>query len=224
MGWFTAASRFANRTPNWCCATPRTARSSSPCAAIEGQPKPGPSLMPGGQADALTRAELVDLVRFLSELGKVGPYAVDKSRVVRRWQVLPVTPDTMPIVKHDDVTLLLASRHMPWTPAYSTVAGLLPAADVPEFNIVPGHTRGMARFQLNVTAPGRIDLALPAEGLRSVWVDGTSHPPAPRLPLDLAAGEHTLLLVLEPSRLGDLGVELFDVPGSKIQVQAIGGK
>ena len=31
--------------------------------------------MPVGLADTLTRGELVDLVRFLSELGKVGPYA-----------------------------------------------------------------------------------------------------------------------------------------------------
>ena len=45
---------------------------------------------------------------------------------------------------HDGLTLLLANRHMPWTPAYSTVAGLLPAANVPVFNIVPGHTRGLA--------------------------------------------------------------------------------
>ena len=42
--------------------------------------------MPVGLADALTHGELIDLVRFMSELGKVGPYAVDKSRVVRRWQ------------------------------------------------------------------------------------------------------------------------------------------
>src|SRR5262249_54166250 len=48
----------------------------------------GGSLMPEGLADMLARAELVDLVRFLSELGKVGPYSVSKARLVRRWQVL----------------------------------------------------------------------------------------------------------------------------------------
>ena len=48
--------------------------------------------MPVGLVDGLTRAELVDLVRFLSELGKVGPYAVSKQRLVRRWQVLADTP------------------------------------------------------------------------------------------------------------------------------------
>src|SRR5205823_123611 len=47
--------------------------------------KNGGSLMPEGLTDELTRTELVDLVRFLSELGKVGPYQVGKEKVVRRW-------------------------------------------------------------------------------------------------------------------------------------------
>src|SRR5262249_48751694 len=41
------------------------------------------SIMPSGLADELTRPELVDLVRFLSELGKVGPYSVGTRRVCR---------------------------------------------------------------------------------------------------------------------------------------------
>ena len=55
------------------------------------------SLMPDGLADTLTRGELVDLVRFLSELGKVGPYSLGKaglfaagkrsSRPVRVWPI-----------------------------------------------------------------------------------------------------------------------------------------
>ncbi|MFO0907940.1 MAG: c-type cytochrome [Isosphaeraceae bacterium] len=60
---------------------------SVPLSAIEEQ-KPGGSLMPAGLVEPLTRAELIDLVRFLSELGKIGPYSVSKARVVRRWQTL----------------------------------------------------------------------------------------------------------------------------------------
>ena len=51
-----------------------------PRDAIE-EKKEGGSLMPVGLSDGLTRGELVDLVRFLSELGKVGPYAVSQARV-----------------------------------------------------------------------------------------------------------------------------------------------
>jgi putative heme-binding domain-containing protein len=44
------------------------------------------SLMPDGLADQMTKQEFVDLVRFLSELGKVGPYATPKARLIRRWE------------------------------------------------------------------------------------------------------------------------------------------
>ena len=63
-----------------------------PLSSIDDQKTAG-SIMPAGLADGLTRPELVDLVRFLSELGKVGPYAVGTRRVCRRWQVLEPTPE-----------------------------------------------------------------------------------------------------------------------------------
>src|SRR5262249_28089278 len=64
---------------------------SIPVSSIDDQKIAG-SVMPAGLADGLTRSELVDLVRFLSELGKVGRYAVGTRRVCRRWQVLEPSP------------------------------------------------------------------------------------------------------------------------------------
>ena len=58
-----------------------------PVASIEDQ-KPGGSLMPKGLANLMTRAEFVDLVRFLSELGKPGPYAIRAVPAIQRWKVL----------------------------------------------------------------------------------------------------------------------------------------
>ena len=58
-----------------------------PAASIEDQ-KPGGSLMPKGLANLMTRAEFVDLVRFLSELGKPGPYAIRAVPAIQRWKVL----------------------------------------------------------------------------------------------------------------------------------------
>jgi len=87
------------------------------------------SIMPAGLADLLTDAEFLDLCRFLSELGKPGPYAVTAAPVVRRWRV----PDAAGVL----------------VPAYSTVSGALPA-DWPsascEINVV---TPGLIRFKLN---------------------------------------------------------------------------
>ncbi|MBC8002346.1 MAG: hypothetical protein H7X97_07130 [Opitutaceae bacterium] len=47
----------------------------------------GLSLMPGGLLDALSDQERFDLVRFLSELGKSGPYDAAKGGVARIWKV-----------------------------------------------------------------------------------------------------------------------------------------
>ena len=58
-----------------------------PVASIEDQ-KPGGSLMPKGLANLMTHAEFIDLVRFLSELGKPGPYAISSVPTIQRWRVL----------------------------------------------------------------------------------------------------------------------------------------
>ena len=58
-----------------------------PANSIEDQ-KAGGSLMPKGLANLMTRAEFVDLVRFLSELGKPGPYAIRATPAIQRWRVL----------------------------------------------------------------------------------------------------------------------------------------
>ena len=54
------------------------------------------------------------LIRFLSELGKPGPYANNSASVARRWQVAtPVQPDVAPAI----------ATGLKWTPAYSHVSG-----------------------------------------------------------------------------------------------------
>ena len=62
-----------------------------PVATIDDQ-KPGGSLMPKGLANLMTRSEFVDLVRFLSELGKPGPYAIPATLAIQRWKVLETGP------------------------------------------------------------------------------------------------------------------------------------
>ena len=88
------------------------------------------SIMPAGLADELTRPELVDLVRFLSELGKVGPYSVGTRRVFRRWQVLEPTPDARDaLARGGPEAVLRDDRKLAWRPAYTTVAGSLPPSE-----------------------------------------------------------------------------------------------
>ncbi len=87
------------------------------------------SVMPSGLADLMTDAELLDLVRFLSELGRAGPYAVTAAPVVRRWRAL---------------------EGEAWVPAYSQVSGVLPVEKPTQLRAeVEVTTPGRFRLRLN---------------------------------------------------------------------------
>ena len=47
------------------------------------------SLMPAGLIDGLSADDRIDLFRFLSELGKPGPFDATKGNVARTWRVRP---------------------------------------------------------------------------------------------------------------------------------------
>ena len=114
--------------------------------------------MPEGLTDTLTKQEFADLVKFLSELGKVGgAYAPNKARLVRRWQVIEPNGENLNLFRRTRV-----SRRRRAGQPVRLVAGLLeglrrPAARrVAEVHGVERH-RGrnrVVRFQLDVTTAG----------------------------------------------------------------------
>jgi putative heme-binding domain-containing protein len=164
----------------------------------------GNSLMPEGLADTLTRGELIDLVRFLSELGKVGPYSISRARLVRRWQVME-TPSS-------------------WGPAYSQVNGMLPLDAVPRLDLPKG-ALGYARCQLEVSAGGAVKLVLNSATGLSMRLDDKLVKGAEQLTLDLKPGLHNLTFAIDPTRRGDgLRCELADLPDSPARVRIVGGK
>jgi putative heme-binding domain-containing protein len=185
------------------------------------------SLMPEGLADPLTRAELIDLVRFLSELGKVGPYQAGTARVVRRWQVLESTPKTQELLRSTRLASATGSDPaLVWSSGYSTVSGTLPLDAVPVIKY-----RGdagpvsFARCQLDVTTGGKVKLLLNYTAGLTVWLDGTPVELGDQLLLDLSTGVHTLTMALDrDKRKEPLRVELDDVAGSAARVRIVGGK
>ncbi len=180
--------------------------------------------MPVGLGDNLTRAQLADLVRFLSELGKSPAYSVDRERVVRRWQMAVSSPGAEVVLGPKELAGLTSSNSIHWVPCYSRVSGVLTARDVAS---LPPDKQAAAtyalRFELDVTTPGKVALKMPSEMISQLWVDEQQQKPAGIVELDLTAGSHTVTLLLhtwtEPLR-----IELLDVPGSKAQTQLVGGK
>jgi putative heme-binding domain-containing protein len=176
--------------------------------------KMGGSLMPDGLTDVLTRGEFVDLIRFLSELGKVGSYSVSKARLVRRWQALTAAPN-IGAAAFDDPSLR-------WDSVYSTVAGLLPLGDLPRLE---GGTTAVVRCQVEASTPGPVVLRLNTARALRLWLDRKPIEVKDATELNLTAGVHTLTFAVDlGQRKEALRCELEDQPGSAARVRVVGGK
>lgn len=203
---------------------------SIPLNVIEEQ-KPTGSLMPEGLVDSLTRAELVDLVRFLSELGKIGLYSVGQDRVLRTWRVLENTPEAATaMVRSSPEAVIRNQESLTWRPVYATVAGLLLPEELPanpRANNAPGMT--LAQSAITVTTPGAVKLRFNSTSELSFWIDGRRVQPDPNEPdalvLDLDRGTHALFVAYEPGRRADpIRCVLEDAPGSAAQARPELGK
>ncbi len=196
------------------------------------QIKPGRSLMPDGLTDQLTRQEFVDLVRFLSELGK-GPYLAQPGKVVRRWQTVVPTPPLFTAVTRDRLTAVTRDRlaavatatDLTWAPAYSTVFGDLPLADLQKWRIGKGEEQAVARFALDCTTAGKVKLRFGDVTGLSLWLDGTPLEADKDMVVDLSAGAHAVTVHVKLDvRKTPLRAEIDDVPGGSARVRIVSGK
>jgi putative heme-binding domain-containing protein len=197
---------------------------SIPVPAIEERANGG-SLMPEGLADSLTHGELVDLVRFLSELGKVGPFAVSKARLVRRWQALEPSAEARRLLQGgglsgaagDDPTLS-------WSPIYSMVSGMLPLDALPAIATDSG-TLTVVRCQFDASVQEKVRLKLNSSRGLKLWLDRAPIETKQEMLLDLAPGLHTLTVAINlGGRRDGLRCELEEVPGSTTRVHIVNGK
>src|SRR5258706_15787355 len=172
--------------------------------------------MPRGLVNQLPNADLVDLPRFLSELGK-GPYGSAGMPVARRWRVLDP-----PMGEGSSVTpeLLDANASLTWAPVYAEVGGTVPVSA-----FTPAKSRTILRTQIEVTTAGAINVKLnSAAGLRA-WLDNAPIDVQGDIRVDAAPGVHTLTFLIENRRRGEgLRCELVEVPGSPAKVQFVAGR
>jgi putative heme-binding domain-containing protein len=120
------------------------------------------SLMPANLIAGLKEQEQLDLFKFLSQLGKPGPFDATKSRAPRVWAVMPLSgapPEGA----------LKGEASLPWIPINGTVNGTLLGSDVAAFAGGAGQILAAARLQLTQAA----DLVLTfPQAPSGVWVDG----------------------------------------------------
>ncbi|HKA05671.1 MAG TPA: PVC-type heme-binding CxxCH protein [Gemmataceae bacterium] len=185
------------------------------------------SLMPDGLADQMTRQEFVDLVRFLSELGKVGPYAPNKARFVRRWQVIEPSRDNIFKIQRARAAAVVETPDaFTWTSTYSKASGEFPLDSLPKLVVWQGSEPfGLLRGQLDVTTGGPVKLKINGTGGLTLWVGSTPVEVKDETVLDLKPGLQTLTFAIDLNKRKDgLRVELEDVAGSPARVNIVNGK
>lgn len=183
----------------------------------------GGSLMPKGLAALVTDAELIDLVRFLSEVGKPGPFAVSHVPTARRWRVL--TSDAKLLANLDDAALgkaLTTNDRLTWETAYTKVSGELP---IDELKRSPEVALAFVGCQIDALIAGPVTLKIANPAGLTIWLDGTPLQAAERMTIDLSRGVHSLDFRVDLSRRnGPLSCQMIATPGSAAQAQFVGGR
>jgi putative heme-binding domain-containing protein len=178
--------------------------------------RPIGTLMPSGLADALSDADLANLVRFLSELGKPGPYSVGHAAVPRRWWTLVSFPPSLETA--DRGAMLLEDKRLVWSRQFTNVAG-----EVPVIEAAIGTDKSVAilRCAFDVRVPGQVNIAINDAAGAQVWLDGGAVQQTGRITKELKAGRHILDFWIDLSKRTTPGLrcELLEAPGSPAQAQ-----
>ncbi len=189
-----------------------------------------PSLMPEGLTDGLTEGEFLDLVRFLSEMGKVGQSVAPKIRLVRRWQVLEpnaaayklITRTTFAAVATNDSGLV-------WNSQYGCVDGELPGAELPKFKFGIAFTKesrsiAFVRCEVEATTPGHIGLKLGTPAI-NLWHGSQPIALADPVQVKLNPGKNVLTFAFDLTETkAPIRLEFVETTSSTARFQVVGGK
>ncbi len=186
----------------------------------------GKSLMPQGITKFLTRDELLDLAKFISELGKPGPYAVQQGKVIQRWRILrnapPELTSEVPHLEHIR-QYVLGSQPADWESAYARLAGVLPLDELrPEGKPVTLILQG----EINVSAAGKATVHVTSTETVQTWFDAEAFDTKKQFDVELTPGKHTVTVRVEISgrEAPELRVELKTPADSSANYEIVGGQ
>jgi putative heme-binding domain-containing protein len=183
----------------------------------------GKSLMPKGLVKFMTRQELVDLVKFLSQLGRPGDYAIRKTARFQRYRVLAKLPPAIgESVPNDEQFEAEIARSEAWAPFYAMVSGAVPLADAEK---VAGSPVIFLAGDFDVRTAGDVQVKLKSGGPVTVWLDDNSVDNL-NVPLGVEPGRHRITVRIDRRQWpGDSMpvMELVRPEGSKIEFQVVDG-
>jgi putative heme-binding domain-containing protein len=196
----------------------------------------GSSIMPAGLTEKLTEEELVHLVRFLSELGKLGDYAVVKTPLARKWQILVPNNDSRYQLRRKGFGVTATNTpELIWKTEYSQVNGSLPYNDMLNYNFGSTPGRGgvkpirsqdamvFIRTEVNVSSAGTAEMLFDSPKGLTLWVDEIPTEVAPAIKLDLSPGVHRISLAVNLSERGPHPLKIM-LGETSAQLQFVNGK
>jgi putative heme-binding domain-containing protein len=170
--------------------------------AIE-QEKPGKSLMPEGLLDSLTKSELVDLLAFLSALGRDPAFTVSTDPIVRSLDTLVYSDEANRRLNRTSTdTVATDDPAMNWRPLTSKVDGTIPLSELDTFK---QHREtpptSFLRFQVEMPADGVAKIEFPdiefiGKGMEA-WVDSKPTPVWDLASQAFSAGRHQIVLAID---------------------------
>ena len=195
-----------------------------PTADIDDEAE-GKSLMPQGLTKFLTRDEVLDLAKFISELGKPGKYGPAAVPSIQRWRVMANAPSELttgvPHLEHIR-ELILSSQTEQWTSVYAMFSGRLPLAELrqekqPLVLILQG--------EVKVNDSGTVAFDIASTEKYQVWLDDQPSESMTHIEADWQVGVHKITFRIEVGDLDSptLKVDVSKPVNSTAQFEIVGG-
>src|SRR5690606_26116732 len=114
------------------------------------------SLMPPNLTASLEKQEFIDLISFLSKLGKSGNFRVPAERFVRRWQTVSANDNVKEKISKGGIETIAKDESLSGPPHYSTASGALPIDELPIIEADGANRYSFVKFQIEVLTPGEV--------------------------------------------------------------------
>ena len=182
----------------------------------------GKSLMPEGQHQLMTQDELIDLVAFLSALGKPGDYVVNNRPTIQRYEAIAdekVISELASLAEGKLESSLAKIDKSAWQNVYASVNGTLPKSILPSTQSLI-----ILRGEVDVVVAGPIGLKATSEADVQLVIDGKSVASNGQQMVEMPVGRHPVYLVIEsPEKAKTMVAEFTKPTGAATQFTVVGG-
>jgi putative heme-binding domain-containing protein len=163
--------------------------------------KAGQSLMPQGVVDRLTQSEQVDLIAFLSQLGKPGRFDSSQGGVARVFELLP---GDHRIEQRGADRIISGEVKEGWKPLWARIDGTVSRDQIDALTQLPRNislVNVYLKTHVSLARDGQVTLSIPGVDTAALWVDGIQVNGKSAFVTQLTAGKHVVLLRLDARSL-----------------------